>query len=313
MNFAFYKTHLERVSRSFSLCIQELSDKLLPPIAINYLLCRVLDTYEDCQENLEYKIKQIEIFLQSLEPGATEKHLDQLDIPQGIPTSEVSLLEEFPILLSEYRKLDIESQKVLYSEISKMAHGMKEFLVLCEKMGSELSLSSVSELNRYCYFVAGVVGEGLTELVQNYLRKLNVPISEDLNFSNSIAFGLFLQKINILKDRKDDLDRGFSYYQNEADVYLSLLPDIRSSVSYLKSIPDELSDYRIFCGFSFFLGLGFLLTRLNPQFYSRPSRNETLALMESLKETPISDTFKLMDMQVNNITALIKKKFKPNR
>src|SRR4051812_49585129 len=43
----FYQHHLDGVSRSFALCIPQLSPPFREQVALSYLLLRVLDTVED--------------------------------------------------------------------------------------------------------------------------------------------------------------------------------------------------------------------------------------------------------------------------
>ena len=77
-----------------------------------------------------------------------------------------------------------------------MGNGMVEFL------NSEVD--TLEDWNRYCFYVAGLVGVGLSKLFA--ISKL-----EDEEFNNqlnelSISMGLFLQKTNIIRDYREDID-----------------------------------------------------------------------------------------------------------
>ncbi|MEE3198268.1 MAG: squalene/phytoene synthase family protein, partial [Pseudomonadota bacterium] len=63
-------------------------------------------------------------------------------------------------------------------------------------------LKNLDELASYCYFVAGVVGEMLTELFCQYCPKLKGKHNEMMELS--VSFGQGLQMTNILKDIWDD-------------------------------------------------------------------------------------------------------------
>jgi farnesyl-diphosphate farnesyltransferase len=63
-------------------------------------------------------------------------------------------------------------------------------------------LKNLDELASYCYFVAGVVGEMLTELFCQYCPKLQGKHNEMMELS--VSFGQGLQMTNILKDIWDD-------------------------------------------------------------------------------------------------------------
>ena len=61
-------------------------------------------------------------------------------------------------------------------------------------------------LDRYCYYVAGVVGEMLTELFCDYCPALQTNAEEMMRLA--VSFGQGLQMTNILKDIWDDRARG---------------------------------------------------------------------------------------------------------
>jgi farnesyl-diphosphate farnesyltransferase len=63
-----------------------------------------------------------------------------------------------------------------------------------------------ADLERYCYFVAGTVGELLTELFAA-AHPVSAEVRRELE-ARSVSFGLGLQLVNILKDVAEDLERG---------------------------------------------------------------------------------------------------------
>ncbi|MDM8569411.1 phytoene/squalene synthase family protein [Thiotrichales bacterium HSG1] len=83
-----------------------------------------------------------------------------------------------------------------------MAKGMAEF-----QQNSNLNgLDNLVEMDRYCYYVAGVVGEMLTELFCDYSAQIadNKKLLQHL----AISFGQALQMTNLLKDIWEDRQRG---------------------------------------------------------------------------------------------------------
>lgn len=113
-------------------------------------------------------------------------------------------------------------------------------------------LKSLRELNQYCFFVAGIVGEALTDLLDEaaFIRTENTV--------GGHAFGLFLQKINVLKDQYKDEAEGRFFVANRAEVIESLLVDAKLAFEYIMNIPVEQRGYRKFCAWSYFLGLATL-------------------------------------------------------
>ena len=83
-----------------------------------------------------------------------------------------------------------------------MASGMSEF----QQLDTSAGLKNLRELDRYCYVVAGVVGEMLTELFCDYSNEIKKRRDELLPLA--ISFGQGLQMTNILKDVWEDLGRG---------------------------------------------------------------------------------------------------------
>ena len=65
-------------------------------------------------------------------------------------------------------------------------------------------LETTSEYDLYCHYVAGLVGEGLSRLF-SASKKESPYIGEQLELSNSM--GLFLQKTNIIRDFREDVDQ----------------------------------------------------------------------------------------------------------
>jgi len=86
--------------------------------------------------------------------------------------------------------------------VSTMSSGMADF----ERRRSLTGLDHVAEFERYCYFVAGVVGEMLTELFCHYSPEIDR--HRDYLETRAVSFGLALQMTNILKDVWDDYENG---------------------------------------------------------------------------------------------------------
>jgi farnesyl-diphosphate farnesyltransferase len=126
-----------------------------------------------------------------------------------------ALLREPPTAHAGYRALLAQTQEVFLA-LRALGPGAREvvlrhLLVTVRGMAEELEdagglrLRSLTQLRRYCYLVAGVVGEMLTELFL-----LDAPASEQLAKAagtlraNARAFGEGLQLTNILKDQGED-------------------------------------------------------------------------------------------------------------
>jgi farnesyl-diphosphate farnesyltransferase len=83
-----------------------------------------------------------------------------------------------------------------------MAEGMADF----QQNSSLHGLADLAEMDRYCYYVAGVVGEMLTELFCEYSSV--IAQHRTALQTLAISFGQGLQMTNILKDIWEDRQRG---------------------------------------------------------------------------------------------------------
>lgn len=73
-------------------------------------------------------------------------------------------------------------------------------------------LASIEEYDLYCHYVAGLVGEGLSRLF-SATGSEQPWLADQLTLSNSM--GLLLQKTNILRDFKEDVDEARYFWPQE--------------------------------------------------------------------------------------------------
>ena len=110
---------------------------------------------------------------------------------------EKLLLQNFDKCHRVYAKLSDMSRRVIADITQRMATGMAEFVDKDLGQGT----TDVQQYNRYCHFVAGLVGEGLSRLfAASGLEKAS--FAGELFLSDQM--GLFLQKTNIIRDYLED-------------------------------------------------------------------------------------------------------------
>jgi farnesyl-diphosphate farnesyltransferase len=134
-----------------------------------------------------------------------------------------------------------------------------------------VTLRTLPDLERYCYFVAGTVGQMLTGL---FLAQMPDIASERAACmrANAESFGLGLQMVNILKDQTDDLARGWCFIprtmweargleprrmldpERREDAHAAIEPVFKRTRRYLGdaleftlAIPPEQAGIRLFC------------------------------------------------------------------
>lgn len=290
--------HLERVSRSFAFCIARLDRPMCERVGLAYLMCRLLDTAEDAEwvpdvsgDVGTHRRRSIDQFVEILfreerdraraEASAWAQEL--LSKTRHLPPGEVLLLKEANLIFSEFLRLPTEARDVLRPTIESMARGMREFATSRDQNAGRLTLQTLTEVNRYCFFVAGVVGELLTGLLQLEAKAKGIELRTSL--ADGFRFGLFLQKVNLLKDRETDLSEGRDLVPEVPGapangVFRSAMVDGRRALKYLSSIPLEFKSYRLFCAWSLFLGLASLANIRKGQ---RLGRIETIALLARIE------------------------------
>lgn len=208
--------YLNYTSRSFAAVVQALDEELRMPICIFYLVLRGLDTVEDDMTiPLERRVQVLNAFWKYLdEPGWKftestyityifwEMELKILDSPSE---KDGILLQNFHVVIDQYLKLKPQYQSPIQEICQKMGKGMAEF-------ANKKKVSSIKEWNLYCHYVAGLVGIGLCRMFAvSGLEDPDIADCEDL--ANSM--GLFLQKVNIIRDYLEDLNDGRTFWPEE--------------------------------------------------------------------------------------------------
>lgn len=254
----FNQPHLDRVSRSFALGIRQLSPSLRAPVGLSYLVCRLLDTVEDASwDDGAAQEKAFTTFDSFIERRPTDADVRAwaASFPLDLTDGERILLEDAARVFGEFHALPEDDRAVIAGPVLSMSRGMNHYMARKWKAGV-LRLANLAEVQSYCFFVAGVVGEVLTGLLK--LRSPESAAKADLDLTRAGRFGLFLQKVNILKDQRSDERQRRFLVPSRRLVLRSLMNDAREAMSYLEAIPSSESRYRIFCAWALLLGLASL-------------------------------------------------------
>jgi farnesyl-diphosphate farnesyltransferase len=202
----FQTAMLNGVSRTFALTIPRLPAALRDVVSNAYLLCRTIDTIEDEPKlTTEQKRQFSDLFLKILENTKQAEALStQLSPLLGEHTNpaEHQLVHQLNRVVKITRQFQPEQQHALMRCVRVMCEGMIYF----QEHSSADGLKDQEEMDKYCYHVAGVVGEMLTTLFCHYSEEIAGNRKELLVLSKS--FGQGLQMTNILKDIWDDQNRG---------------------------------------------------------------------------------------------------------
>lgn len=208
-DWAFQESSLQQVSRTFALTIPQLPDPLRQVVGNAYLLCRIADTVED-DKHLPFADKRrfadefIEVVGARRDAAAFAAALH----PRLSPTAtdaERELIARTPAVIRITHSFTPRQRAALERCIRIMADGMARF----QESNVRHGLKDLPEMDSYCYHVAGVVGEMLTELFCAHDPDLDAQREELMPLA--VSFGQGLQMTNILKDIWDDHGRGMCW------------------------------------------------------------------------------------------------------
>lgn len=244
---AFCVRLLPKVSRTFALSIGALPASLREAVRISYLLCRIVDSIEDeAKVSAEDREGLFDAFDRLMgddraAPEAFEMLSRSTDL--GSDAAYRELCCGAGAVFRAFRALPEIQREAIRPNVVEMSRGMREFARRADLKG-QLRLADMRELERYCYFVAGTVGQLLTALFEQAVPDMDEERRAGIR-SRAVSFGLGLQLVNIVKDVHADLERG--------DCYLPQDLAERSGVP-LESLldptyrPKALSMVRTLCG-----------------------------------------------------------------
>ena len=229
---------LDLVSRSFAAVIRQLPNELSVSICLFYLILRGLDSIEDdmnCPKDQKLKLL---------------REFHTYNYKEDWTLSNVGDKEEYRDLLANYDKvvrafstLDKKYQDIITDICDRMGNGMADF--------AESEIVTVKDYDLYCHYVAGLVGIGLSQIFSaSEFEKDNLKKEETL----SNAMGLFLQKTNIIRDYREDLEEARTFWPKEIwGKYATTLdgfskaPSSEASLSCLNDLVNDALSHTIDC------------------------------------------------------------------
>ncbi len=205
-DFAYQDQILIGVSRTFALTIPQLPPDLKKVVGNAYLLCRIADTIEDDDRlSAEHKRYFSDRFTAAVAGrGSAEDFAASLYPKLSTQTTEAerNLISNAGRVLRITHSFSPRQRQALAHCVAVMGNGMATY----QEQESLHGLRDLKAMGDYCYYVAGVVGEMLTELFCDYSDQINR--EHDQLTRLSVSFGQGLQMTNILKDMWEDRARG---------------------------------------------------------------------------------------------------------
>jgi farnesyl-diphosphate farnesyltransferase len=228
---------LQKTSRTFALSIPLLPEPIQTEVATAYLLFRIIDTFEDATRwDAGRRVKALGLFVQMIESedGHDLRELTArwLDDPPLDHPGYLELLAATPEVIAWHRRLRPAASEQLRRHVVRSARGMIEVVRRIDETGV-LQLQTLQDLRDYCFVVAGLVGQMLTELFMLQSPSLQA-VAADLR-ARAVEFGEGLQLVNILKDARTDSAERRVYLPREAtqaEVFSLARADLRRATEY---------------------------------------------------------------------------------
>lgn len=128
----------------------------------------------------------------------------------GPDEKDRELLVQFDVVIDEFLRLKPQYQEVIANITKLMGNGMADYA--SGEHRENTSVATIKDFDLYCHYVAGLVGYGLSDIfsASGYESE---EIAKDKYMSNSM--GLFLQKTNIIRDYREDLDDKRQFWPRE--------------------------------------------------------------------------------------------------
>jgi farnesyl-diphosphate farnesyltransferase len=235
------ETLLIATSRTFALAIPLLPEPTRLEVTLSYLLFRVADTFEDAASwPRALRIEALARFDALIaDPDRDEIAAISRRWAEEVPCEQIGyreLLAGLPAVLDAFLALAPGAVALIREHVLRTSRGMAGFVARTTDDG-ELRLRDVPDLQAYCYVVAGIVGELLTELFLLGRPRLE-PVAARLR-ERSRAFGEGLQLVNILKDSASDATEGRRYLPDgvdRAEVMALARRDLQAAREYVLAL-----------------------------------------------------------------------------
>jgi len=209
---------LRAVSRSFYLTLRIAPPATRRTLGLAYLFCRAADTIADTallqrEDRLPQLGRYREQFLQPTIQWDRLFALSSRLNAEGGSAGERALLTRLSDCFHLLLALPPAERRLVRALVSMLTNGMAMDLTLFpgDSAGTARALPTLKEMDQYCYFVAGCVGEFWTRLHRLHYPAMAASGPEEEQCRLGVQFGKGLQMTNLLKDLAVDLSRGRCY------------------------------------------------------------------------------------------------------
>lgn len=285
---SFITHHLKGVSRTYAILIPMLPSGFGDAVGLAYLLMRIVDTIEDAPTLADDARRRC---LAELDEILREKRAEtpaSLPAELGEIAAERELMGCTPEVLRRIDALDGQYSAAARQCARQMIFGVQMMMDRAAARGMAYpAIQDATEMRSYCYYVAGVVGEMLCEMMAHLLRKPALLKLREL----AVELGIGLQLVNILKDALKDSKHGRRYLPCTAngdvsprEVYRIALAEARKSLQvgteFVLALPATAWQLRSFCGLPIAWGAMTLARAERDESAAKVGRNAIMSSIE---------------------------------
>jgi phytoene/squalene synthetase len=202
---------LPHAARTFSLVIVFLPPRMRRTLAVAYLYCRMLDTYEDLLPTAEEKKLALQCFIDRFGSSGGLKAAPSLDselTSDARESTHLLLVNRAALIDRNFDRLDRPQQDAIRRLVRRMGEGMIwSSRIFAEQDGI---LRTPGQLSRYCWHVLGT-----PVLFADEVQRLDqglAPEIDDARLRLCAVVGEVIQLANITRDLEKDYERGIFYH-----------------------------------------------------------------------------------------------------
>lgn len=263
-SWKFCEQILPAVSRSFALIIPRCPPPIDAALCVAYLICRLADTVEDeAALTKPQRDTLYDALLHAVDDPTTPSCTDAFirawpTIPEG---DYGRLIQGTRDVLMAYASLPAAIRPTIRACVQEMIAGMRQMAPVQVIGGILFLCGDLNDLDRYCHYVAGVVGTMSTALFETRLDP-QVFTPTDAWREQGRRLGLGLQLTNIIKDCQVDAQRGVSFVPprcvhvdrdsywlhraGRADLIRHTIAHLNAALNYILAIPGQETGIRTF-------------------------------------------------------------------
>jgi phytoene/squalene synthetase len=207
----FFWQILPHAARTFSLVIVFLPPRMRRALALAYLYCRMLDTYEDLLPTLHEKERALRRFIDRFGDPDGLKSAPALDpalTADPRESTHLLLVNRAAEIDRNFEKLNRPQQDAIRRLVRRMGAGMIwSSRIFAQQEGV---LKTPGQLSRYCWHVLGtpiLFAEEMQRLDQGLSPEI-----DDERLRQCAVVGEVIQLANITRDLEKDYERGIFYH-----------------------------------------------------------------------------------------------------